>query len=82
MKDTKTADDVVPRDRVWTAVLTYIKENPDTETFTAKEIDTQHKRILTRQLRALDELGWLERVDKDGYTYRITEQLETLLSSR
>ena len=94
MKDTNTADevpehedvryanDVVPRDRVWTAVLNYIENNPDVEEFTAKDIDTQHDRVLTQQLRAMDALGWLERIEKYGYTYRITEQLEILLSSR
>lgn len=97
MRDTNTADetpeqpesheskytnDVVPRDRVWTAVLTYICDNPNTETFTAKDIDTQHGRVLTQQLRAMSALGWLERIDADGYTYRITEKLEALLSSR
>ena len=81
-EDVRYANDVVPRDRVWTAVLNYIKNNSDTETFTAKEIDTQHDRVLTQQLRAMDALGWLERINKDGYTYRITDKLEVLLSSR
>jgi len=80
--ESEYADDVVPRDRVWTAILNYVENNPDEDTFTAKDIDTQHGRVLTQQLRAMAALGWLERVSPDGYTYRVTKQLKTLLSSR